>query len=172
VRPRQPSQHRVCSTHRNRSRQRRVACVQSAVTEQPPARSCRNSNSCDFFCLLLFFVARWSLRRFLAQNNSTIPPPAAAESGKDVVHALNNAFAKVFEEPPSRQRRHHQVSKGGGGASKLEAILFSRAADDNSPRRGRRSNIQPIQTRRLRIHCAADGCVFAVFRLVGGACRR
>ena len=24
-------------------------------------------------------------------------PPAAAEQGKDVVHALNNAFAKVFE---------------------------------------------------------------------------
>ena len=27
---------------------------------------------------------------------STVPPGAAAQ-GKDVVHALNNAFAKVFE---------------------------------------------------------------------------
>ncbi|HKS31672.1 MAG TPA: hypothetical protein VJR28_04625, partial [Chthoniobacterales bacterium] len=33
----------------------------------------------------------------LAQESTSTIPPAAVESGKDVVHALNNAFAKVFE---------------------------------------------------------------------------
>src|SRR6478736_4284463 len=76
----QPTQHRVCSTHRDRSRQLagvaaslRDACARlteprlrvlignsgapakRGYIEQSLVRSCRNSNSCDF-CLFLFFV--------------------------------------------------------------------------------------------------------------------
>src|SRR5947209_4036024 len=49
------------------------------------------------FLFALIFCGVLSVSPLLAQESSSTVPPAAAESGKDVVHALNNAFAKVFE---------------------------------------------------------------------------
>jgi len=49
------------------------------------------------FLFALIFCGALSASPLLAQESSSTVPPAAAESGKDVVHALNNAFAKVFE---------------------------------------------------------------------------
>jgi len=49
------------------------------------------------FLFALIFCGALSASPLLAQESSPTVPPAAAESGKDVVHALNNAFAKVFE---------------------------------------------------------------------------
>ena len=48
-----------------------------------------------WFALIL--ACAFSGSPILAQESTSTIPPAAAESGKDVVHALNNAFAKVFE---------------------------------------------------------------------------
>src|SRR5438045_9655701 len=47
--------------------------------------------------LALILAGTLSISPILAQESTPTVPPAAAESGKDVVHALNNAFAKVFE---------------------------------------------------------------------------
>src|SRR5207302_1799295 len=49
------------------------------------------------FLFALIFCGALSASPLQAQESSPTVPPAAAESGKDVVHALNNAFAKVFE---------------------------------------------------------------------------
>src|SRR6476646_5255190 len=61
-------------------------------------------------------------------------PAAAAEAGKDVVHQLNNAFAKVFETvAPSvviiEISKKNEISE----SSPLDDLFFQGPPDENSP---------------------------------------
>src|ERR671936_1708873 len=71
--------------------------------------------------------------------------PAAAEQGKDVVHALNNAFAKVFETVAPSVVIIEISKKNDTETSAFEDLFFQGPPDENNPRRNQR-NLQPIQS--------------------------
>ena len=89
------------------------------------------------FLFGLIFCVALSASPLLAQESSSTVPPAAAESGKDVVHALNNAFAKVFEiVAPSVVIIEVSKKNDGNEGFNFDDLFFQGQPDDNSPRRG------------------------------------
>src|SRR6266403_1312625 len=60
-------------------------------------------------------------------------PAAAAEQGKDVVHALNNAFAKVFETVAPSVVIIEVSKKSEGENSAFDDLFFQGPPDDNNP---------------------------------------
>ena len=65
--------------------------------------------------------------------------PSAAEAGKDVVHQLNNAFAKVFETVAPgvviiETSKKSEISE----SSPLDDLFFQGPPDENRPRRSPR----------------------------------
>src|SRR5438067_11670481 len=97
------------------------------------------------FLFALIFCGALSASPLLAQEPSPTVPPASAESGKDVVYALNNAFAKVFEiVAPSVVIIDVSKKNDGNEGYNFDELSYQRQPDDNSPRRGHR-NLQANQ---------------------------
>src|SRR2546425_12776898 len=97
------------------------------------------------FLFAFIFCGVLSVSPLLAQESSPTVAPAAAEQGKDVVHALNNAFAKVFEIVAPSVVIIEISKKGESDAASLEDLFFQGAPDENNPRRNPR-NLQPVQS--------------------------
>jgi serine protease Do len=95
-------------------------------------------------------------------------PAAAAEQGKDVVHALNNAFSKVFEIVAPAVVIIEVSKKNDGSENSALEELFGQQPDENDQRRNPRGE-QPVLSEGSGFIVRADGYIFTNFHVVEGA---
>src|SRR6267154_3786090 len=90
----------------------------------------------SIFALCLAFSTSFAAQPEVVPNDAGPLNPAAAEAGKDVVHQLNNAFAKVFETVAPgvviiQTSKKSEISE----SSPLDDLFFQGPPDENRPRR-------------------------------------
>jgi Do/DeqQ family serine protease len=105
-----------------------------------------------------------------AVPGSTVPVnPSAAEAGKDVVHQLNNAFAKVFETVAPgvviiETSKKSEVSEN----SPLDDLFFQGTPDESNPRQNP-GTTRPVQSEGSGFIVRPDGYIFTNVHVIEDA---